>query len=64
MKTPDITPAQIVAIVGSLIATLTAFGVDISAAQQESLLQLVQTLAPVLLASDALIRYGRSRNKD
>lgn len=64
MKTPDITPAQLVALVGSVLTTLIAFGAHISQAQQDALLQLVQVMAPVLLASDAVIRHGRSRNRD
>ena len=61
LKLPDITPAQIVALVGSLITVLVAAGLDISKDLQDSILQLVTVLASLLLVSDAAIRHGRSR---
>lgn len=60
MKTPDITPAQIVALVGSAIALLSAFGLPLSQEQSQAILNFVQVVAPVLLASDAVIRFGRA----
>ena len=63
MKTPDITPAQLVAVVGSVISVLVAFGLNLTKEQEQAILNLAQVLAPFLLASDAVIRYGRSRNK-
>lgn len=60
LKTPDITPAQIVGgipIIGNL---LNAFGVyTLTAAQTESL-QETTLYAIGLLGADALIRFGRS----
>lgn len=60
MKTPDITPAQIVALAGSCIALCTAFGLPLSEEQSQAILDFVQVVAPVLLASDAVIRFGRA----
>lgn len=60
LKTPDITPAQIVALAGSAIALLSAFGLPLSEEQSQAILDFVQVVAPVLLASDAVIRFGRS----
>lgn len=61
LKLPDITPAQMVAVVGSVIAVLVAAGLDISKDLQDSILQLVTVLSGFLLAGDAVIRHGRSR---
>lgn len=59
-KTPDITPAQVVAVVGSVIGALVAFGVDITQAQTDAVLQLVTVVAGVLIAGDAVVRHGRA----
>ena len=40
MKTPDITPAQVVAALGSLLSVLVSFGVDLTQEQRDSLLDL------------------------
>lgn len=61
MSTPDLTPAQIIAVVGAALGVLVAGGLDISNDLQDSIIQLVTVLAPLLLASDAVIRHGRSR---
>lgn len=57
---PDITPAQVVALVGSVVALLVSFGVDLSAEQRDSILTLVGILAGLLLVSDAGLRVGRN----
>lgn len=62
MKTPDITPVQIVAVAKVVIGVLVAFNMDISVEQQGALLNLVTVVAGVLIAGDAVIRNGRSRN--
>lgn len=62
MQKPNITQAQIVAFVAALLAVLVkVFGLTLDKEQQDAILDLVQVLAPVLMASDALIRFGRSR---
>ena len=60
-KTPDITPAQLIAIVGAIIGVLVTAGLDLSQDLQDSIIQLVTVLAPILLVSDAVIRHGRAR---
>lgn len=60
LSTPNITPAQAVAIVGSVIAVIVAAGLPLSKDLQDSILRLVEVLAPLLLASDAVIRHGRA----
>lgn len=62
LKTPDMTPAQLVAIVGAIVAVAVSFGVPISAGERDAILQLAAILGSVLFASDALIRHGRSRS--
>jgi hypothetical protein len=61
LATPDITTAQIIAVVGAVIALAVAFGLDISQEKQDAIRNLVLVLAPVLIAADGLIRHGRSR---
>lgn len=61
MKLPDITPAQLVALVGSVIAVLVAAGLDLSSELQTSIIALTGVLGALLLGADAVIRNGRSR---
>jgi hypothetical protein len=61
VKTPDITPAQVVAIVQAVIAVCVAFAVPISGAQSAALLGLTTIVASVLLGADAAIRRGRAK---
>jgi hypothetical protein len=58
---PDITPAQIVAVVGNVIAVAVAFGVPIDAGQREAILALAGAFGAILVASDAHLR-GRRAN--
>lgn len=59
-KTPDITPAQIVAVVGAVLAAAAAFGFDLDDKQTSAILQLVAVVAALLLGGDAVIRHGRA----
>lgn len=59
-KTPDVTPAQIVAIVGAALAVAAAFGFDLNSDQRDSVLQLVTVLSSVLVVGDAAVRHGRA----
>lgn len=61
METPDITRAQVIAIVQAVIAVAVSFGVDLSERQETALLGLAGALAVVLPLADAIIRNGRSR---
>ena len=57
---PDITPAQIIAIVGSVIGAAIAFGVHVSKEQQDAILAVTGAIAAVLIGSDAHLRGRRS----
>lgn len=60
MKTPDITPAQILAVIAFLVAQAVAFG-WIDGTAQQSILSAAGTVLPVAWAlADAMIRKGRS----
>jgi hypothetical protein len=59
-KTPDITPAQGIGIVGALVAVAAAFGFNITDDQRDAILQLATILSAVLFAGDAVIRHGRA----
>ncbi len=61
LSLPEISTAQIVAVVGSVLGVLVAAGLDVSKELQDSIISLVTVLGPVLIAGDALIRHGRSR---
>lgn len=60
-KMPDLTPAQVVALVGAIIATAVSFGVDISKDQEENLLILIGLVASVLIGGDAVLRGQRAK---
>lgn len=59
-KTPDVTPVQVVAVVGAVLAVAASFGFDISQDSKDSIMQLVSVLAATLLVGDAAIRHGRA----
>lgn len=60
-KTPDITPAQIVAVVSSVIGLLVDAQL-VSGSTQRLVVGLASTLVPFgLVLADAIIRHGRSR---
>jgi hypothetical protein len=60
LKTPDITTAQIVALVQAVIGTLVAFSVDITDAQSVAIIALVAVIGATLGLGDAQIRKGRA----
>lgn len=61
LATPDITPAQVVALVAASVDLLVQFGVNLSSQQQTALIAFFGVLAAVVLA-DGHIRNGRARN--
>lgn len=63
-KTPDLTPAQLVTIVGAVIAVAVAFGLSITEDQKLAVLGLVTVLGGLLLHSDKGIRQARAENAD
>lgn len=61
MNTPDITKAQIVALVQACVALAIAFGINLSEPQQTAIIGLAGAIAIVLPLADAIIRNGRSK---
>lgn len=60
-KTPDITPAQIIAAIGSVCAQLVAFGL-LGSARSQLIVGLAGIVVPFgVILADAIIRHGRSR---
>ena len=61
MDTPDVTRAQVVAVVQSGLAAAVAFGAPISEAQSVALLALAGALSAILVHGDATIRKARNQ---
>jgi hypothetical protein len=61
MRTPDITPAQIVAIVQAVLALAVAYGLSVPPDARDAIIQLATVLAAVLPIGDAAVRRGRAR---
>lgn len=61
METPDITRAQIVAIIQPIVTCAIAFGAPISETQSVALIGLAGAVSSALALGDAIIRNGRSR---
>lgn len=59
-KTPDVTPAQVIAIGAAVVGTAAAFGLTLSGVQEKVVLGDI-ALAAGLFFSDAHIRNGRAR---
>jgi hypothetical protein len=59
-RIPDITPAQVIGILGAVLAVAISFGVDISREQQEAILALAAAVAAILFAADAHLRTRRA----
>lgn len=62
MKSPDLTPAQLVAGLGALVAALVVlFKLNVSDAQQAALLTALGVIVPVAWqVADAIVRHGRA----
>ena len=58
-KTPDVTPVQFVGLVGAVVSTALAFGVDLTSMQQHVLIADAGVIG-ALLFGDAAIRHGRA----
>lgn len=61
LKTPDLTPAQIVAVVGGIVALAVSLGVPLSGEKQHQIVLFAVVFAPVLVAVDASIRHSRAK---
>jgi hypothetical protein len=59
LKTPDITPAQLVGLVSAAVGTASAFGFDLTAIQQHVLIADAGVVGALLLG-DAVVRHGRA----
>lgn len=60
MSTPDITPAQIKAVLIAVLGLAAAFGIPLSPAKQEAIFKVVEILPVALVLADAVIRHGRA----
>ena len=60
-RMPDITAAQVVGLVGAVVAIAVSFGVNISKEQQEAIMALAAAVAAILFAADAHVRTHRVR---
>jgi hypothetical protein len=61
LKTPDFTPAQIVASAGGIVALAVALGVPLSTDKQHEIILFAVVFAPILIAVDAWIRHSRAK---
>jgi hypothetical protein len=61
LKTPDLTPAQFAAAATGVIGLAIALGVPLSHDKQLAIETFVTAFAPILIAVDAWIRYGRAK---
>jgi hypothetical protein len=62
VNTPDLTRAQLLAVITDAIAAAVAFGVPISEAQSAALIALAGSLSVVLVVADAGIRRSRAKH--
>jgi actin-like ATPase involved in cell morphogenesis len=62
VKTPDLTRAQLLAVLQAAVAAAVAFGAPITAQQGAALLALAGALSVVLVGADAAIRRARAQH--
>src|SRR2546421_83876 len=60
---PDLSAAQLVGIIGAVIAVAVSFGVNISKEQQEAVLALAAAVGAILFAADAHVRTHRAHTE-
>jgi uncharacterized protein (DUF697 family) len=60
VRTPDITPAQVAAIVKLILGLALALGLPLSPADQAELVSAVTAIAGLIIWADAKIRHGRA----
>jgi hypothetical protein len=63
VRTPDLTPAQIIALIGAAITLASVFGLAITPEQREAILAFVGVLLSVFIHADAKIRHGRATGR-
>jgi hypothetical protein len=59
-RMPDLTAAQLVGVVGAVVAVAVSFGVHIAKEQQEAILALAAAVGAILFAADAHVRANRA----
>jgi hypothetical protein len=57
---PDVTKVQIIALVGAVLSLLSAFGLDLTQAQRDAILDLAGQLGVALILADAGLRAARN----
>ena len=57
---PDVTKAQLIALVQAVLGVAAAFGMDLSDEQRDAILQLVGQLGVALILADAGLRGARN----
>ena len=62
MNTPDVTKAQIIAVLQPLITLAIAFGAPISAAQETAMIGAAGAISTALIVMDGLMRRARANN--
>jgi hypothetical protein len=62
LATPDVTKAQLLALVQAGIATLGALGFNLTAGQQTKVMLLSGVVATIVVAADVAIRRGRQKH--
>lgn len=60
MRTPDLTPAQLLALFAAAITLAVSFGAPIDGDQRDAILAFVGVLLSVFVHADAKIRHGRA----
>ena len=60
MKTPDLTPAQILAFTASCTATVFAVGLPLSEAHCRMIVFAIVSVSVALIIGDSIIRFGRA----
>jgi len=62
VETPDVTKAQLLALAQGTLATLGAFGFQLTAGQQTKVMLLSGVVATIIVAADVAIRRGRQKH--
>lgn len=57
---PDVTKAQIIALIVAVLGLASAFGLPLSKEQEDAIIDVAKTLSSVLIAGDAALRIGRN----
>lgn len=61
-RTPDVTKAQVIAVISTGLGIATAAGAPINQELQQQIINSVTVLGPTLVAGDAWIRWSRAKH--